>query len=202
MAIDDIYKLSIVGEYGLGQEFVNTFHYKQLADPADPPAEALAIAFRDACIPTYLDLLLDSSEVIQLEVRQVTGGLAAFDLAIAEFGTNSGVDQLPPQVSPLVSWRTGLAGRRNRGRTYLPAPPENVQDAGALTSGFVSSITTWANTTLLLTIEDVETWQHVVYGAPCPSCTPPRSENIVNITSFLVRNDLRTQRRRVVGVGS
>lgn len=45
-------------------------------------------------------------------------------------GTRTG-DPLPTQVSGLISLRTGLAGRRNRGRLYTPFPAETDSDSSA-----------------------------------------------------------------------
>jgi hypothetical protein len=33
--------------------------------------------------------------------------------------SGEGGDGLPPQVTPIISWRTGNIGRQNRGRTYM-----------------------------------------------------------------------------------
>lgn len=202
MAIGDVYKLAVVGAFGLGQEFVNTFHYRcEDAGAGDFPSD-LALSWQLTALPNYLDLLMDSSLVVQIEVRQVTGSpLASNDLVINETGANSG-EQLPPQVCPLVSWRTGLIGRRNRGRSYLPAPPENIQDAGALTTGFLESIQTFADSCKLLTGGGFGDWQLVIYGKANPDAEPPLDENIVPVTTALVRRDLATQRRRRVGAGS
>jgi hypothetical protein len=65
------------------------------------------------------------------EISETTIGIAGFDTALAP----------PPQVSLLVQKISGLAGRKNRGRMYFPAPNEAVIDAGGNWIG--GSLATW-----------------------------------------------------------
>jgi len=53
---------------------------------------------------------------------------------------------LPPQVALVVSLHTGLAGRRNSGRVYMPAPysvGSNGQIGSAVLSGLGGFVATW-----------------------------------------------------------
>lgn len=52
-------------------------------------------------------------------------------------------DSLPPNVALLVNKNTGLAGRRERGRFYLPGVPESVSGGtGIVASGHITTVNT------------------------------------------------------------
>ena len=97
----------------------------------------------------------------------------------------------------LISWRTGLIGRANRGRTYLPAMLETAQSGGTLTAGAIATVQNFANNAM--TLHDVITglitqFQMVIWHTTLADSP--------DVTSGLVRNLMATQRRRRVGVGS
>lgn len=208
MAVGDIYKLSVLGTFGVGHMWVMTHHYRQvLGTIVDTPGEDLATQF-EAEVAALLAQIISTNYVINtLEVRQITGGLEAFDLPVELPGEHSG-EELPPQVCPLVKWSTGLSGRRNRGRSYFPASVETTQTAGELTTTFKTAVQNVANAHLRLGESLAPTWEKVIYGYPYegdPTSTPPklpRAENVALVTSAIVRNNLATQRRRRVGTGS
>jgi hypothetical protein len=55
-------------------------------------------------------------------------------------GTKAG-NTLPASVSATMSWRTGLAGRKFRGRTYAVSPTEGDLDSSdLLTSGYIARL--------------------------------------------------------------
>lgn len=53
---------------------------------------------------------------------------------------------LPPQCSPVASWMTAVAGRKGKGRIYMPAPPQTLVsvDGGLLSSGACTNLATAA----------------------------------------------------------
>lgn len=202
MAIGDVYKLSVQGSFGVAHQWVMTHHYRQeLAYILSTPAEGLATAYAEDVAPTLAQILSANYLIDVIEVRQVTGGLESFDYAADIPGEMAG-ETLPPQICPLVKWSTGLSGRRNRGRSYYPAPPESVQDAGIMGGTYKTAVQNVSDLHLTLGATVDITWQKVVYGYPNPDTDPPLDENIVVITSAVVRNILATQRRRKMGVGS
>lgn len=202
MAVGDIYKLSVVGTFGLGQTFVNTLHYRQEIFQTNP-VESITTLFNSIVIPEYVQIINTATVVNTLEARQITGEepLLGFDLPVEEAGTITG-QQLPPQVCPLVSWRTGFIGRRFRGRTYFPAPVEADQEAGQLTPGYQANLQTVADAMIQLTLLTVVIFQLVIFGAANPDVDPPLDEIITPVLTAVVRQDLATQRRRRVGTGS
>jgi hypothetical protein len=73
----------------------------------------------------------------------------AVGVAAAVAGTFSGAD-LPPQVAVLIKKNTGVGGKKNRGRTYLPwaVPASVVDERGTIAGANVSAIQ--ANVNLVL----------------------------------------------------
>lgn len=198
MAIDDIFKLAVKSKFGLGQDCVNTFHYKVLTGGALllDPAQTLADNWQAQVQPSYLNLMASSMILELLEVRQVFGGLASLDVPVNEPGLISG-EQLPPMDCALISWRTGLIGRANRGRTYMPSPLETWQSAGTIAPGNVDNYQAAADE--MITLNDAATglipqYQMVIFHTDATDSP--------EVTFGIVRNIIATQRRRRVGVGS
>ena len=197
MAQGDFYKLAIVGRFGLGQMFVNTFHYRQDAILAlQDGAQVLAERFAQSYLEGYDEFIVSGTVVDRVEVRQLTNPpLSGFDVALGINGTATGV-QLPPQVCPLIQERTGQLGRDQHGRVYLPAGPVTQQDAGQMGLTWRNSMKAWAegcmqitDVTGLLTL-----FQLVVYH--------PASQSGSDVVAITIANDMATHRSRRVGNGS
>lgn len=112
--------------------------------------------------------------------------------------TNTGVgtsaaQPLAPQVAGLIRLKTGLAGRKNRGRSYIPFPSTLFQGTNGLpTTAYLTVIGAIAN---MLSSNRV-----IVVGARSGTAVPViyhratgGSTDIINATAF---NGFATQRRR------
>jgi hypothetical protein len=145
--------------------------------------------------PFYLPLLSNAVQVVSLEVRKIGDPAFVYEESVTGApGTTTG-DMLPAYVAPLVSWRTGLAGRSRRGRTYMPPTGEVHQVGGILLSTYLGPWLDWANAMLLF----------VAGGTHGGWILAIQSEVLLDafqVTSFLLRDVLATQRRRRLGVGS
>lgn len=76
-------------------------------------------------LPSFRTLLSSATSVEDLTVHDVLPGTAApashfLASGLAGFGASPA---LPPQVALIIQHRSGLAGRANRGRVYLPGCP-------------------------------------------------------------------------------
>ena len=194
MAVGDIFKASFVHTLGLGQEAVFTMHYNQLLTTfPDAEPESLANMIWDASDGTYQQFYPASTILDRIEIRQVTGSpLQFFNLVLGEVGTMSG-QQTAPQDAPLVSWYTSQLGRNQHGRIYLTPITESVQDAGVLSNTVQDSIQEWAEGLISLSDALLTTWQLVVYHR--------EDMTFDDVSAAVVREDLKSQRRRQVGVG-
>lgn len=102
---------------------------------------------------------------------------------------SDGTSPVPPQVSYLIQKLSGLAGRSNRGRTYLPGIPEvEVGGDGRLSTGqfdeaqqsannFRSSLDSFSLPMVILHVD--------------PALTP------TSVVDFVVNRKVATQRRRL-----
>lgn len=93
-----------------------------------PSAETAAINVADTLnnVPGFTNFL-DSNITIADVTAYYNGGgsdLAVYTEPVNLPGTTSGTGT-PPQVALLIRKETGLAGRRNRGRMFLPQPGNN-----------------------------------------------------------------------------
>lgn len=198
MAIGDVYKLSIVGRFGFGGQWVNTHYYKQIDAVLIGSDEQALVDDWLAQVETQFLGILNTGEILdQLEVRQVLGGINALDHPVGDVGTGGSGEKLPPMDCALISWRTGLIGRANRGRTYFPSPFESFQAGGALTVGAVGQYQDLAD--VMITLNDATTgllprWQKVIWHTSVADSP--------EVVTGLVRNLIATQRRRRAGVGS
>lgn len=105
----------------------------------------------------------------------------------------TGGDSLPVNCAFLVRKVTGLGGRRNRGRMYLPGCNDNLVDTlGTLTSGGVTSLQAACDAfrTALLATAEIDDLV-VLHTATIPAVTP------TVITSLAIDPRIATQRRRL-----
>ena len=94
---------------------------------------------------------------------------------------------LPPQLAAVISWRTGEAGRRKRGRTYLGPLTTTAVTGAALNGTFADQVTQRANT---------------IVGTPVAAgfafCVhSPTADDTTTITSGFCDTQVDTLRSRV-----
>lgn len=199
MAIGDVFKLAVVNSFN--GDMINTFHYEQLTEAGGNPAEALATAFVTEALPAYQTYLSDRIVTTVIEVRQVLNGAASFDVTLNENGDAPTGDLVPQWTGPIISWRTGFAGRSFRGRTYLPPCSEADQDAGEISAVLRTQVISVANALIGFETVGNGNWglgifSTVTNGAPRPTpiFTP--------VTGFVVPTTMGTVQRRKPGRGS
>jgi hypothetical protein len=138
----------------------------------------------------------------RIRVQDLAPGVGAGQtVEIGASGGNTVDDALPPYVAFCVTWRTGLKGKANRGRSYLTGFAEDAQNGGF----FIPEIQTWAGTNFAgpilntfgpegpgnYALSVIHTQSGGVALIP-PTATP--------ITSYSVHNESRSLRRRGIGV--
>ena len=110
---------------------------------------------------------------------------------------------LPPNNALVMRRRTGIAGRANRGRVYLPAVPTAWQTGGVLAgSGFIDASNNFtsvmgvalkdASDPTPLAIADISLVRRAALGNPTV---------VQKVQYWDVNNVVRSQRRREYGVG-
>jgi hypothetical protein len=208
MAINGIYRLSARWENNLtGDDIVNVWHFRQdEITILDTPGEDLVQAFVTECIPVYAALVAASYTLNLFSVRQVEGGEEIYEEAVSHPGTRgTAATQLPSTVACVLSWKTGLAGRRRRGRTYMPVTVEGDLDTGQFIAAYLDGVDAFA----LNMIDDMATgtvghaaWAFGIWSAPqtVPLPTPPTM--FTQVTQGIARANPGTVRSRRAGSGS
>ena len=208
VAAGDVVRLTIRGTYQ-GSNVMFGHHFR--AKVAGIAYSTLAAAYESGIVP--LITAATSAECTWLEIM-VAGTKVGADethkrpLPAATIGTVTG-DGLPGQNSMLVSVHTGTAGKRYRGRFYVPGVSETSQVGGrviapqltalnALAEGLQTQFTGTGNANWALTVYSPESKE--------PKPKPPPKLKIGTFDTLA--NDLIgdslivTQRRRRLGVGA
>lgn len=135
MPAGDLFELVVVGRHA-GALVLNTFGFAQVGSPAGDPAATLAGNWNSTCMTAWRNLVSGNYAVNALWVNAVApAGAARYELNFSPpLAGNVVGEALPPQNAGVITWRTALAGRSYRGRTYVPAIAEGQQTDGTLST--------------------------------------------------------------------
>jgi hypothetical protein len=231
MAIDDAYRLTVTAQMS-GQFFQNSYALNVISTTEMNAGvfAAAALSFKEVFRQTQNSgLVYRSWRAVQLRGTGVTAiqnqcrteGGSVFEgtFTSSTSGGATAVDPLPHQCALVVTLNTGLAGRRKRGRLYVPGFSEPDQAVGAWLSSIVTTWGTALNTVKakymgagatdpdfrwgiwsFRTATGCERDPHPPYGhiqidSPNLAAAWTRAED------YVIRSPVFTQRRRVIGVG-
>ena len=176
--------------------FINTFHTTKF--PATPWSAGelvqLAIVFRDWWDDFYKLYSSDAVTLEQVQTRVLDpDNPLAYDLPVSPgiAGTNQ-LAEAPGSATQTISWRTGLAGRKHRGRIYAVGLSDiAIADDDRVTSPYSSVLSQAA--VELLTALATATLRLVVFH---------RADNTyTTIVSYIIESILDSQRRRLPARG-
>jgi len=134
-------------------------------------------------------------------VLQITGtDMAAAGRATATYvpttntsGTKAG-DALPASAAAVATWRSGLTGRSNRGRTYFFGFQEQDTIGSFFTNGALATLGTL--------VADVKNFSNGTGAVPVSKVIPSRKKLLLTqVTSAFIDNIVDSQRRRLPGRG-
>lgn len=208
MPTGDIYKATIEGNFAgeptvMGLGFVSNSGAATFEDDAAGLESELVTALGLGTIPSpFLAPLSVRYSCDAIRIQDLSPGVSAgIVVSIGQLGGNTVDDALPPSLALCVTWRTGLKGKQNRGRTYLTGFAEDSGNAGF----WIPEIQDWATNQFAIPLMEAfgplgtGNYQlsviHTMSGGA--RLTPPTA---TAITSFTVQNVARTLRRRSVGV--
>jgi hypothetical protein len=107
-------------------------------------------------------------------------------------------DMLPPQCAAIFKKITGFAGRKYRGRIFQPGFSESDQNRGTWGAGSNPFLLYGLYSTFLVTtIVDTDDSEYVWVV-----CNKAGTSPVTQITDVRFDSTVRTQRRRVQGVGT
>lgn len=229
MAVDDVYRLSIVTNY-LGSVMMNTyaFRVKQEAEPTDAQFSTLATDCKELHrLQQVDDVVYKTWRAVQVRGANVsyttrpclaTGGrLVEGVFTTQTTGSDANPDILPPQCALVTTLRSTEIGRSRRGRIYAYGYSETLQNAGTWSTTHQGAVNT-AWTTFMAKYNattgtdpnfQLGIWSHTLAsgcrmqpdGSTAQTQPPSPSTAFAGCVSHLVRPTVFSQRRRTTGVG-
>lgn len=202
--ITNVVRVAVSGQTSTGTAWANILHYRKTTGSIDAAAiTALAAEIQklyqtnaSASARHLLTYCKTTTFANQVTFTPLDGTSASTVLSVNWPGTQTD-DQLPAETSLVVTWRTALRGRRNRGRTYLPPFTEvNNTATGVIVSTIPAALAEQA----IDHIADLTAvnWQLVVASYGGPSGTPPTTwvPYATTVTTATVSQSWDSQRRR------
>lgn len=208
MAVGDIFRLAHVGGY-LGQSLVNVHHYRQTTANSSGMGEpeSLARAFNLSIVPALALLLTDHVSWGAIEARTFNAPgvpITGYDLTLSSTGAIDNVG-CPPTVAIVVRKKTGFLGRKYRGRSFFAGMPIADIDSGKIAPGKIADWQDFADTLatpITWSLGGSPTFTPVIAALDGSVIVAPVGVRWNTVTSCLVDDILRSQRRREIGVGS
>lgn len=216
MAQDDILKLTLHSTYH-GSALQTSAHFR--TEDAAGTAVGLATHFRDNALDTLRAATVDEMVYTRITVEQIAAGVppstvgpfvdsAELALAAATDGDIVGQGMIG-QGPAVLGLRTGIKGRRYRGRMFISGAPEGSSVGGlwdatqlALFQAFAADlVTNYGNGGTSIYTMTVWSPQDLTFVKK-DGTAAPRVGNIASaVTSIIVSPTVKTLRRRAVGVG-
>jgi hypothetical protein len=176
------------------RQFVNTFHVTRTLSWTIPSMATLATLFETWWSTFYKLYASNTVALTQIQVRLYDpSNPLAYDLneTTPIAGTAAGTVD-PGDVTLSTSWRTGLAGRKYRGRFYTVGMTGSQHDTlDKATSGYVTGIGTAAAN--LISVLSAASEALTIFHRLTNTHTP--------VQATIVENLLDAQRRRLPGRG-
>jgi hypothetical protein len=204
----DIYKVTLEGIFA-GEPVVMGLGFVSNSGAPDFDTEAgeLAAEVRNALdingAPSgFMSPLSVQFKLNAVRVQDINPGVSAGQVVpVALEGGNTVDDAMAPNDALCVTWRTGLKGKQNRGRTYLTGFAEDSGNAGY----WVPEIQDWARVAfvdpLMAAFGPVGSGNYALSlihtQAGGVRIIPPTATQIIRGS---VNNTVRSLRRRAVGV--
>ena len=209
MAVNDVVKVTLSGRLH-GQRHESGIHIRYQTPEADPTS--LAADFTTNIVPLFQAATTGQCtyEVVSVDPRLPAEEEGYDDaLPVDTDGALLG-DAIPGQVAAVLSLRTGLKGRRRRGRFYVSGAPEASSSLGRWADAQQTLFTNIGDGLIarygptglsadyrLVTFSPEDLSFVKKSGEPAP-----RVGNVVTtVRSIVVNPYTRTQRRRAIGVG-
>lgn len=148
VALNDILSLQVICN-NVEQTSFNTFHYIITATaPPAPFVSDVGVAFDTLMAPLFKACMSANSVYEGVRAQKIAPlPVTAQALISAHTGAGTaGGNDLPRQTAGLISWKTDLAGRGFRGRTYVPFPSSTfLTPGGHTTAGYQTAVLAIAN---------------------------------------------------------
>jgi len=133
--------------YAFDQVAINNVHFRATSVVANPTTAHFAALLGTTMPALYIALMSPSADYIGVATQKifpVPKHIPDVDLTGIGVGTATG-HILPRQTSGIVTKRTAFAGKKYRGRVYVPFPSEadNQDPQGTPTAGYITRLNTF-----------------------------------------------------------
>lgn len=192
MAVGDVFTLQVQWRLTNGTLTAqNQFHFRQTAPLLfDTEAEDLIQAFDDVARPDYQACVSGQWGIVNYVVKEQPSGLTVGEAAQPDLSGVQTGDSLPPQVAPILSFRTSQPGRSGKGRVYLPPCSET-------NSGIVGSAATAQVNLMLAFASDLQAMEsNVLYAGWEWGVWSEKLQAFNPVTGYTARVSFATQRGR------
>lgn len=178
------------------QYVYNVLHFAVTAVAGGSQTDAQFSTQMDAVVaPLYRGMLPPGNSYYGSKTQVIKAGRfdPVFNAVNRGAGTFLGAETLPTQIAAVANFKTGIASRSTRGRTYLPAATETDNQATGLPSAAYMALVD----ALFVAINGVTT---IVTGGNSASISwgvySRKLDVVFPITSVTVRSAWGTQRKR------
>lgn len=221
LAPTTVMSLTIEGRQNIGDlhQYINRFHFtnSDFSIPTLADLQALITHFSATVQDEYLAMYTNVYTLLRYVAETVVDPNRIKTITyIVENGTRAlpvGGQYLPPYVSKLMTWHSGLVSRRFNGKTFLSGGLETDQNAGLWDTDTVGSFGAlsilWGEAMLAAYGEDgssdfrlavLSDPDHVLPAQSAPLKRSPAAANVT--TANLYWDITKTMKRRQIGRGA
>lgn len=176
-----------------GQRTITTFHWSVNAMPVATSLLSLLTLLEANLMPDFKGMLSNEWSASEVTGRRIIVN-ATRSYSVQSVGNGSvASSSLPPSVAGVISRFTNASGKKGRGRIYVPAVPDLWHLNGQLSQAGLNAYDLFRpRLDLPTTLAGGIALEPVLFTRP---------NTVVFVEGSLVRNILRSQRRREIGVG-
>lgn len=202
MASGDVFRVGLEWTLNSSVRALTTFGLVEGAGLGGPdPMQDVATGVADAIGPTPISGWSANASLSGILVSDVQPGTrGGIRVPLGPFAGTIVDDMLPPQDAMVVHFSTGLKGKANNGRLYLPGWSEADQIAGFWQSTAMDNGSALMSALFAQFVDDATIYQLSLLSY-VPASTPRALRAAVPIISFTIDNVVRSMRSRQVGRG-
>lgn len=202
MATGDVYRIGIEWSLNAQARALTTFGLVEGTGLGGPnPMADVASSVEEALGPTPVEAWPATTQltaIVVSDVQPATRG--GYRLPLSGLAGTVVADALPPQDAIVVSIFTGLKGKANNGRMFLPPMSETLQVSGFWSQDAIDPASGFFSRLYDKFVNDGTEYQmHVLSYVPASS--PRVLRAAVPVTAFTIDNVVRTMRSRQNGRG-
>lgn len=183
-----------------GQQLQNQFYCNVNSSPPTNLHEAIGATFEAWLRDQWSTVASDQAEVNNIVVTDVrtAGGVQLTIVPATPLTGDVSGEAMPTGTTITASWRTGLAGRSFRGRTYHVGLAESQCTGNSIASGIRTQMLTAYGRLIL----DTQAGDYPLAVCSRVSNGAPRVSGILtNVSAVIVEEFIDSQRRRLTGRG-